>query len=379
MEKNKKKWNGLLLFLLPVLVLFLGVNYLADPGNIFHNFSEEMSGAMLEGKTVQVHSNNLDDREVLQHLIEKMPDKVGTIVCGPSLALCIDSEMAGTDSFFNMAVSASDYYDLLACIAMLEVNGKQVDRVILTWDSVLVDPEKYMGDGRHDRLMPYSEYMLKILEEVDLEAEDVTVASADAVALAKSLPVPEIKGDGSMWSKMSQLFSVSYFQWSVEYVKTQGIDALWADRWSVAEETSGNRYLPDYSMVYGDAMETITLEEMLEACKIYWMEGNVTEYAHADKENLETLEKLIVYLQSKGTEVELFLCPLAPALWDRIYAEQYPMLSEMEEFAAYLAEKYNVEVQGSYNPYNASMTNEDFYDARHARKSALQEKFNFAD
>lgn len=372
MKSERKKWIRLVIFLLPVLLLFTGINYLADPANVFHSFSEDMSEAMLEGHTVQVNSNNLDDREVLGYLIEKMPDRIDTMVWGSSIALCIDAEMAGGDTFLNMAVSSADYYDLMACMALMECNGKQADRMILALDTRLFDPGMYANEGRHDKFMDYSEYMIDLLEN---GAPDEKMPQA-----AKLRSVSELSAGSSVWSGLKQLFSVSYFQWSVEYIKAQGFDVLFGDRWKVVEgESTSNRYLPDYSVVYTQDMEAVTEEQIAEQCAGFWMAGTVTPYANAAEENLNGFEKLIQYLQAQGVEVELFLNPYAPALWDRVTEEQFPMIFELEEYAGYLAAEYGIEVQGSFNPYNIGMTNGDYYDALHVRKISLKEKFNFAD
>ena len=362
MSTSGKKWTWLVIFLIPVLLIFPGLNFLADPGNIFHNFSEEMSLAMLDGQSVQVSSNNLDDREVLQHLIENMPDRIDAMVWGSSIALCIDSEMTGEENFFNMAVSASDFYDLMACMALMELNGKQAERVILALDSRFFDPGIYMTDGRHDRLMEYSEYMMDILNN---EVPDM---------------LPEPVGERSVWSRAAQLFSVSYFQWSVEYLKTNGIEVLTADRWQIVDgDSTVSRYLPDYSMVYAKAMEDVTLDAVTESCRTYWLGGNITEYASMDAGNCAFLEKLIRHLQEQECEVEVILTPYAPSLWDRIEQSRYPILSEVESYVAYLETTYGITVQGSFNPHNMDMTDEDFYDARHVKKSSLKAHYDLTD
>ncbi len=360
MKSDKKKWVRLFLFLIPVLVLFTGVNYLADPGNIFHDFSGELGNAMMEGKTVQVLSNNLDERKVAQYMIENMQGEVDTMVWGASVAMCVDSEMVGTNSYYNMAVSAGDYYDLLAFFGLLDINGKYPKRIILNIDTRLFDKAIYHGDGRHDRLMDYSEYMLRILEGKEPEE------------------IPEVAESGNGWTKLSQLFSVTYFQWSVEYIKSEGPEVLFSKRWIPVEKDSAvARYLPDYSMVYSDAMEAVTLESVKHYCDTYWMENSVSEYASLTEENKEIFERLILHLQSKGIEVELFMTPYAPYLWDRVHENQYPMIYELEEYSQYLAEEYGLKVQGSFNPYKIEMTNEDFYDARHVKKGVLKEKYDF--
>ena len=43
MQTNKKKWIGMALFALPIILLLTGVNYIADPGNLFHDFTDTVS------------------------------------------------------------------------------------------------------------------------------------------------------------------------------------------------------------------------------------------------------------------------------------------------------------------------------------------------
>lgn len=361
MQTNMRKWIGLVLFALPILLLLTGVNYIADPGNLFHNFYGEMTDAILRGEQVQILSNNCDEREVSKLLIEKMPQEVDCLVLGPSLALTIGREMTGSETFYNLAMSSADYYDLLATTALLDINEKKVKRIIICFDSRLFDDKVSQSDGRHDKLMEYSLYMENLLNNKQAGS-----------------PMPKASNASSL-SNLSQLFSISYFQYSVDYLKTNKKNALGA-RWQVAApDSTASRYLSDYSMMYGAAQEAVTVEEVVEASRIYWLEANVTEYAYANEDKLAVFEKLIQHLQKQGTEIELFLCPFAPALWDRIGEDHYPMLYQLEREAARLAEDYDLKLTGSYDPYNVGLENKDFYDSRHVRRSAIAEYFDFMD
>jgi len=361
MQTNKRKWIGLVLFALPILLLLTGVNYIADPGNLFHNFYDEMTDAILQGKEVQILSNNCDEREVSKLLIEKMPQEIDCLVLGPSLALTIGQEMTGAETFYNLAMSSADYYDLLAMAALLNLNEKKVGRVIICFDSRLFDDKVSESDGRHDKLMEYSLWMEEMLNNPNSSAGPKE---------------PKVNNTSTL-SNLSQLFSISYFQYSMDYLKTNGKKALGA-RWQVtAPDSTASRYLADYSMMYGAAQEAVTVEEVIEACRIYWLEANVTEYASANEDKLAVFEQLIQLWQKQGTEVELFLCPFAPALWDRISEDHYPMLYQLEREAARLAETYDLKLTGSYDPYKVGLGNEHFYDSRHVRRSAIAEYFDF--
>ena len=75
--------------------------------------------------------------------------------------------------------------------------------------------------------------------------------------------------------------------------------------------------------------------------------------------------------------MELYLCPVAPALWDRIDTPGYYVMNELESYAHEVAAKYGLKITGSYNPYNLGMTNADFYDSRHVRQELLSKYFDF--
>lgn len=360
MQTNKKKWMGMVIFALPLILLLVGVNYIADPGNLFHNFYDELTDAILAGEEVQILSNNSDEREITKLLIEKLPQELDCVAVGPSLALTIGQEMTGEETFCNLAMSSADYYDLMAIMGLLEWNQKQIDRIIICFDTRIFDDVVSESDSRHDKLMAFALYMEDILTGTPYADEEMPQAT-----------------ETSAYSRLSQLFSISYFQNSVSYLKTNGTGVL-GDRWQIVpSDSTATRYLADNSMMYSAAQEATTAEEVVNSCKTYWLEAGVTEYAYVSEEKLAMFELLIQHLQAQGTEVELFLCPFAPALWDRISEEHYPMLYQLEEEAARLAEAYDLKVTGSYDPYKIGLSNEHFYDARHVKRSAIAEYFDF--
>ncbi len=358
MKSNKKKWIGLITFLLLFLLLLTGTNYIVDPGNQFHYFYDDLTEAILEGESVQILSNNSDEREICKLLIEKMPKDPDCVALGPSLALTIQQDMTGEDSFYNLAMSAADYYDFMATAGLMEVNGVKPERIIICFDSRLFDDEVIAGDSRHDKLMDYALYMESVLQ-----------------GQAVSVPTGKVSG---LQKDYSQLFSVSYFQYAVEFLKSNGLDSAFGPRWqSVGDDCTASRYLSDYSIQYGADQEAVTEEAVIEHARTYWMEANVTPGAHMSEEKKETFELLIQYYRAQGIEVDLYLCPFAPSLWGRIGGNQYPILVEMEEYAYELAEQYDVRVIGSYNPAVVGVTDADYYDCRHLRHSAMEEYFDF--
>lgn len=372
MNSNKKKWIGLIAFLLLFLLLLTGTNYIVDPGNQFHYFYDDLTEAILNGESVQILSNNSDEREICKLLIEQMPKEPDCVALGPSLALTIQQDMTGEESFYNLAMSATDYYDLMATAGLMEANGVKPERIIICFDSRLFDEEVIAGDSRHDKLMDYALYMEGVLQEsTAIEGEPI----ADGNEFAMSIPITQ-----GIQRDYSQLFSVSYFQYSVEFIKQNGLASVFGPRWQVVgADCTESRYLPDYSIQYGADQERITEEAVVEHARTYWMEANVTPGAHMSEEKKENFERLIQYYRAQGIEVDLYLCPIAPSLWGRIGSDRYPILFEMEEYAYELAEQYDVRVIGSYDPTVVGVTDADYYDCRHLRHSAMETYFDFTE
>lgn len=102
-----------------------------------------------------------------------------------------------------------------------------------------------------------------------------------------------------------------------------------------------------------------------------------------NKRNKAYFDKLIKYLTDQGIEIEFFLCPLCPTLWDRLAIGitdcQYYILDEIESHVREIAGKYNIKVTGSYNPYTVGISDEDFWDSRHIRDDRLDIFFDFTD
>ena len=360
MNSNKKKWMGLIAFLMLFLLLLTGTNYIVDPGNQFHYFYDDLTEAILNGDSVQILSNNSDEREICKLLIEQMPKDVDCVALGPSLALTIQQDMTGEENFYNLAMSAADYYDFMATAGLMEANGVKPERIIICFDSRLFDEEVIAGDSRHDKLMDYALYM-----EGVLQGQEMSVPDGAPTGIQRDY---------------SQLFSVSYFQYAVEFLKQNGFGAAFGPRWQVVgEDCTESRYLADYSIQYGVDQEAVMEEAVVEHARTYWMEANVTPGAHMSEEKKENFELLIQYYRAQGVEVDLYLCPFAPSLWDRISGEQYPILPEMEAYANELAEQYGVRVIGSYDPTVVGVTDADYYDCRHLRHSAMETYFDFTE
>lgn len=348
-----KKWFRLLMFI-PLLIILTCVNYFVDNVGSFHNISEEIAISILDGNNTAF--NSLDEREVKHQIIKNMPNDVDCVAIGPSLIMCVNNDLIHAKSFYNLGTSTSDMFDYLAQFGFIELYNKKINRIIFCLDSQSFDKTLYDTHTANQPLMPYAKYMINILNN-----SDNTVALKD-----------ETKNN----IELKDLFSISHFQKNIERYRLTGNTN---GCFSVNDNYEGAFYSDDASWNYILDYRKNTEEDVLESIENYDIDILFTPGEHLDRFASDIFEKLIIYLKNKDIQIELFLCPLPPALWDKYDNEKTPILQELAEYANKLVVKYNLKMTGSYNPYDLGITNAEFYDARHVRRDSLHKYFDFTE
>lgn len=357
------KWLKLI-SVIPLICFLVITNIYQDPANIFHDESKEIAESIVDGHAAYSATGNGNEREVKHNLIMVMPDETDCIAVGPSLVMCVNKDIVGSDSFINLGVSGADINDILAQFGLMEIYGKKTKRVILCVDSYSFNESIYAVEGaRNAPLWPYTEYMLQILNGEE--------------------PVPVYFNDGQdIKIQMEQAFSISYFQASWDQVIRNRTYAMSDKRWGVVTEGfDGSKpyYGVDGSWTYAASYQANDINYVLQQCAGYDIETEFAYDRHISEYSKDVFEKLIAYLTNQGIEVELYLCPLAPSLWDRLEVEKshYAILDELTEFSKEMSNKYDLKITGTYNPYELGIKDEDFYDSRHVRRELMGEFFDF--
>lgn len=348
-----KKWLRLLLFI-PLIALLVCVNFFLDYVGSFHDVNKEIAISIVNGNNTAFGS--LNEREVKHQIIKNMPDEVDCVAIGSSLVMCVNNDLVKSDTFFNLGASSSDMFDFLAQFGLMEIHDKRVNKVIFCLDSQSFDKTLYDTHTANKELMVYADYMIDILNNEDdiIEPKDEEVARIN----------------------FKNLFSISNFQKNIErYKLTRNVDRVF----SVDENYDGGFYGYDASWNYILDTRNNTEKDVLEDVEKYDMERHFTPGEHMDEFATDIFIKLIRYLKNKDVEVELFLCPLPPALWGKYDNNESPILSELSSFANELALEYGLKLIGSYNPYDLGISNAEFYDARHVRRECLNKYFDFAN
>ena len=352
----KSKWRSFLPFL-PLLVLLVVVNIFGDAGNRFHSYVDFMVDALLDGKPAYITSGNLEERDLRYSYILKMSDDISSITIGGSNVIYITCSDTGEKDFVNLGVSRGGFYDALAQLAVMKIHGKRARRIIIGPQEWYFNRKSFTMPDYEDvykKLKPYTDYMISCINGDDIN----------------SLPI--IKHDMSFGDILKTVLSLSYFQVNVKYIT--GSNMLRDARYGVVTGSyDGQYYMPDGSRVYSRQIAELEADNVL----LDAQNATFANYdAHIDSENAGIFEKLIEYLLAQGVKIDIYLSPLAPALWDKLDPKKHPFFPELEEYLRKTAEKYGLRIIGSYNPYNVGITNADFYDTRHIRRGHISKYFN---
>lgn len=354
-----KKWLRSLWFLPLVLIIPL-VNIVGDPAGIYRNDSVKIADSIISGNYTRFGSGNCNERRVKAQIIENMPSKVDCIIVGPSTVGNIDSEIVGEELFVNLGVSSSDLYDIMAQFGMMEINGKKADRVIFCVDNYFFDEKFYEGFTHHDEYKPYADYMIEKIE-------------------GKQPQIPQSNRMAAVKEGLSQIFSVTYFQSAVTVILNSGIyDLLFREDWSVnPDEYIESCFRPDGSTIQSASALNATVDDVYKHANEYDLEYSLSIDERPTEFSKTVFENMVVYLLSEGVDVDLFLSPFSPALYERIDLSRYHMVSEVEKYAEDISARYSLDLIGSFNPAAVGIDNDAYVDGRHIKGFRMTEFFDF--
>ena len=354
--KTALKWVKLIFLILLPLICVILINLIGDSANFFHlDISEKVADSILEGKSTYILGAP-NGRLIKKALIEKMPDEVDTIVIGPSISMCINKEVTGTDSFYNLSVESGNYYDIFALFGLLELNNKKYNRVILCTDFDFFNKGK-TATSMTRVFSPYYNYMFSLINH-------------NNEPFANNIFEKNLSKQTR--EALNQLVSIQYFQPSFkiayQLIRDKG------NRVGIITDENAFKHFyfeSDASWVYEESYILRTADFVINDSKTYNWDPLCAPDEHLSEEVKSNFSLLMEYLQAKNIKIDIYISPLAPSLYDLFDHSSRPLLREAESFVNDYANKNNMRVIGSYSPYKYGLTDADFYDSRHLRREKL--------
>src|SRR6185312_5413796 len=246
----------------------------------------------------------------------------------------------------NNGVSGATLEDDMAIFHLYEKRGCQIKKIILG-----LDP--YLLNDHNDEIR---------WETLDKEFTEF----AKILSIQTDNTIEQLN-----FSKCRELFSVSYFKTSFAYL-IHGTSKNYKPTRQVFNEKFTR--LRDGSISYGVELRDISPEHIIDLAmdsdKINYSMNNFTRLS---EKYMEMFSKFVDYLQNKHIEVDFFLAPYHPLVYN-IYESKpdYRQVLASEQFFTEYARHHKIRVVGSYNPAKLGLDNSDFYDGEHLKQDAVK-------
>lgn len=345
-----KKFLLKTIFLLPIPVLLVSINYFIDPAHIFSSrFEEGVARHLLNGMNV-TNVYNYDERLLQKHYIEGLNNEPEVVVLGSSRIMLIGSSFFPGNRLVNNGVSGGQIEDMMAIFNLYLKKDFMPKKVVLGLDPWMLNDNN--GDMRW----------------LSLKDDYLDMARKLHVEVPDSLPT------SGKNTKYGELVSLDYFQHSVRTALKFGANRYSPTRQSVNDGLGYTR-LTDGSICYDkqyrgrtSAEIELTVNSYIGLKPIYLLGS----FSHLSGREIEQLEKFIDFLVEKRIEVILFLAPYHPKVYNFLLSDaQYKLLSGSEGYFKALATRKKLDIFGSFAPDKYKLDGSYFYDGMHFKEEAI--------
>ncbi|MEG1126784.1 MAG: hypothetical protein RSE10_08790 [Oscillospiraceae bacterium] len=345
-----------IVLILPIFVAAYWFNFTVDRSGYFQGdqFVRDIAEMLLTGNDVSGYEQ-IDERQVSKIIVQNMKEPPETVALGSSRILQMNTQTAGSKSFFNLGMVGADYMDVFGTFYLLDKSDKLPKNVIIGFDPWLLN-------GAAD--------------ELDIRSDKQLFAEFATKELGMSLEYEE-KDESD---KLRALLSLSYFQGNLEYyfrdsklVKRPSplTENILNQKTEIKRSDGSVFYAEPFRNLSADARSTIAIQQ---ACTFMRMGG----YQEPDANILQIFDQFLSLADKKNVNIIFVLTPYHPTLWDNIYARSsdYPGFFKTEVAVRELAKRHNIPVYGSYNPYAIEgIVENDFYDGIHVRDIGIKKFF----
>lgn len=346
-----KRFLKRILFLIPLPLLIIAINYFEDPANLFNEKYElGIADYLVQGNNV-TNVLNYNERLLQKLFIEKMSNCPTVIVLGSSRAMQINSKYFKKSNFINNGVSGTSLEDYLAIYYLYEKKGCKIQKVILGLDPWLLNDNNDQSRWK-DLGNEYSIFIKKLLK--------------NSVEITLELKLYQYK-------KFISLISPSYFKTSLRYL-IKGIDRKYIPTKEMVNESftkisDGSIY---YDILYRNASRDAVEDEArrtIAANTIYSLDN----FTHLSKHYGAIFSNFVEYLQKQNIVVEFFLCPYNPIVYEYFKNNSYyHIVLKTENYFMDYAISHKIKVFGSYDPAKYNFDSSNFFDFMHCNEKAIE-------
>lgn len=319
------------------------VNYIVDPAKLFESNYERRIASILNSGLHVTNIKNYDERIVQKELVQSFKKAPEVVVIGSSRTMLIDKKLFPSSTFFNNSVSGAVLQDLIAIYQLYKENELSPDKILLGIDPWMFNENKTSKRWK-SLSRQYNSFMLD-----------------DKVSFF----------DNYFIYKYAQLFSISYFQASINEIDDilEGKSEPYATSNIYNQK---NTKLQDGSLVYGEEYRTVSHEEIEDKINKY-IEGEIYGMKNFNGEyisSMKLLKKLCYDMSNNNIQIGFFLAPYPSKSYTALKTK-YPTIVNLENEIIKFAYSEDIKVLGSWGPVEYSLRDESFYDGMHCKKDVI--------
>ncbi len=340
-----------LLYLIPLPIVLVLVNYTVDPANLFNEqYESKIAEYLSEGYNV-TDIMNFNERVLQKLFIEKMHKCPTTIGLGASRIMEVSREHLKEENFINNGVSGATLEDELAIYYLYEKKGCEIKKVILA-----VEPY-YLNDN-------HQQIRWKALEnEYGTFLNELNNKNVPATSGGKNF----------YWQKAKELVSFSYFKASLMYLKNETNKNYKPTKNKI---NVGQTIMKDGSIYYDSLYRSASVEEVdSKAIKattdnpIY----SLGDFTQLSPHYQSVFSIFVEHLQKKNIEVEFLMSPYHPIMYEYLKKNKYyQIVFDAEKYYRDFAKEHNIRVVGSYDPSTYNFDHSWFFDGFHCNDKAME-------
>lgn len=352
---------------LPVVALIICTNMQAEKVREENAFllqdplERQAAQALLSGQALEGY-NLLNERLIVQKVVECMQTPFNTVALGSSRILQLTAEAAHGGSFFNFGMSGADYRDIMNMFYLLKKADKLPQNLIIGLDPWLLNPSE---DALHN--FSSAEIFSEFLElELDYDTH------------YEPPPPPEEPPQG-LWNIAGRYFNLARFQENFFNPPQVSSDE------NLAPIATGDLFqnstelkLPDGTALYPVAFrnageEKVAQSAELEATTFLRME----EYYAPSEELCNLFEQFCMYVKNQGVNLIFVLMPYHPIVYQYVAENrrEFTGFFLTEPWFRQFAKQNNIPLYGSYDPFALKMGFNDFYDGLHISRQSVPRVF----
>ncbi|NCC07425.1 MAG: hypothetical protein EOM30_05140 [Clostridia bacterium] len=338
----------------PFVLLVVLVNVYADPANVLRTGYEKQVAQILANGENASNLSNMDDRTLMEIYAQMRTQPIDTLVLGSSHSMQVTSEVTGDANTFCAGVTGADLRDCISVYRLFKEKNFAPKKVILVCDYWFL-----CEDTVEDRAM--TDGYIEFCRE-----NNFTAVGTSNIAIERA---------NQAFQKLSQAFSLPYFQSSVAYI-SKGLQKQRAPVATAEFYTDTDMRRADGSYCYSAQFrDTVTYEADVDkrvSDVISVMPAEAREFTSVSPELSRQLSAFIAEMQADGAEVTLMLPPFHPAYYEYMLTQSAyaPILATQDVFEG-VAKQQGITPFGGYNPTELGLDKYDFYDALHCSDAAV--------